>query len=231
MPRRPRFPLLALTLVAALAAGACHHGASGGAGNAAQQASTPEAIVQPGAPGQPSTVEASVPAFHDPAYTPEDVEFMQGMIHHHEQALQMVALIPTHTDNAQIRLLGEKIQLSQSDEIKLMKEWLTLRGQAVPMEMPDGTMTMGNTPMAPMPGMLTAAQMKALAAAHGKTFDALFLSGMIQHHGGALTMVKQLRTHAGSGLEPNVDNFLIMVVTDQQMEIDRMNGLLGRPTQ
>lgn len=222
--------LLAALPVALLGAAACSHApapASSSTG-AAPAAPVAQAVVQPGAPGQPSTVMSGskVPAFHDPDYTQADVDFMQGMIHHHMQALQMVALIPTHTQNLQLQQLGDKIDISQSDDIKAMKIWLTQRGQAVPV-MTQGVMTLNGKPMPPMSGMLTPAQMQALAAARGPAFDRLFLTGMIQHHTGALTMVAALRSHPGSGLEPNIADFATAVYTDQTMEITRMQGLLG----
>lgn len=196
------------------------------------QPPVPEAVVQPGAPGQPSHVIADrkVPAFHDADYTSADVEFMQGMIHHHTQALEMVALIPSHTHNREMQLLGDKIKINQTDEIKAMKAWLTQRGQAVPTNSMQG-MHMNGMVMGPMPGMLTPAQMQALAAAHGAAFDHLFLTGMIQHHTGALAMVADLRSHPGSGLEPNMADFATAVDTDQRMEIDRMKGMLGEAPQ
>jgi uncharacterized protein (DUF305 family) len=187
------------------------------------------AIVQPGAPGQASTVVAKVPAFHDNTYTDADVKFMQGMIHHHNQALLMVAMIRTHTSTPQLIAMGQKIQLSQSGEIQAMKEWLTVRKQSVPMIMPDGTV-MDHGDMGPMPGMLTPEQMKALDTARGARFDELFLTGMIQHHKGALKMVADLR-EAGGGKEPNIGDFLNEVDNDQRMEIVRMYGLLGRPVE
>lgn len=204
--------------------------ASGGAAAAQAAAPVAEAVVQPGAPGQDSKVlpAGEAPKFHDADYTAADVAFMQGMIHHHMQALQMVALIPSRTSNHELQLLGDKIQISQSDEIKAMTVWLTARGQAVPKHTPQGMMLNGK-PMGMMSGMLTPAQMNALAAAHGAVFDRLFLTGMIQHHTGALQMVADLRAQPGSGLEPNMADFATSVDTDQRMEIDRMNGLLGRP--
>jgi len=186
------------------------------------------AIVQPGAPGQASSVVSSVPAFHDNNYTDADVKFMQGMIHHHNQALLMAAMIPTHTHTAQLIALGKKIQISQSGEIQAMKDWLTDRHQQAPMIMADGSAMMGQMNMAAMPGMLTPEQMKALDEARGAEFDELFLTGMIQHHKGALTMVADLRA-AGGALEPNIADFTNRVDNDQRMEIVRMYGLLGRP--
>lgn len=188
--------------------------------------------MQPGAPGQASTVVASVPAFHDNNYTEEDVKFMQGMIHHHNQALLMAAMISAQTTTPELIAMGKKIQLSQSGEIQAMKEWLTSRKQAVPMIMGDGSVMMGtgHMDMPTMPGMLTPEQMKALGTARGARFDELFLTGMIQHHKGALKMVADLR-EAGGGKEPNIGDFLNEVDNDQRMEIVRMYGLLGRPVE
>lgn len=184
------------------------------------------AIVQPGAPGKASTVVTTVPTFNDNHFIEADVKFMQGMIHHHSQALVMVRMIATHTTSPELISMGQKIQLSQSGEIEAMTEWLTARKQTVPMMMADGTvMDHGD---APMPGMLTPAQMKALESARGAAFDELFLTGMIQHHKGALTMVAEVR-EAGGGKELNIGDFLNEVDNDQRMEIVRMYGLLGRP--
>ena len=169
-----------------------------------------------------------------PTYTQADVRFMQGMIGHHAQALAMVALIPTRTDRQDIRALGERIRVSQQDEIKLMKQWLLDRHQPIPstemshgmsgheMQMPG--MAMSDTLM---PGMLTPQQMTELAAAKGAQFDALFLKDMIQHHQGALTMVARLLGTTGSGQEPEVFRFAAEVDTDQRAEIARMGALLG----
>jgi len=141
----------------------------------------------------------------------------------------MVKMIATHTKTPELIAMGTKIQLSQSGEIEAMKEWLTVRKQSVPMLMADGTvMDHGDT--APMPGMLTPDQMKALDAARGAKFDELFLTGMIQHHKGALKMVVDVRA-AGGGKETNIGQFLNEVDNDQRMEIVRMYGLLGRPVE
>jgi uncharacterized protein (DUF305 family) len=228
--------ILALAVVAGLC-GACHS-AGTDANNANKQtapatapaAQAAPAIVQPGAPGQASTVVSQVPAFNDNNYTDADAKFMQGMMHHHNQALSMVAMISTHTSTVQVAELGQKIQISQSGEIQAMKDWLTDRHQEVPMIMPDGSAMMGKMDMGAMAGMLTPEQMKNLDAARGHQFDQLFLSGMIQHHKGALSMVADLRA-AGSGLEPNIADFINRVDNDQRMEIVRMYGLLGRPVE
>src|SRR5882672_5773458 len=166
----------------------------------AQQAdpATP-VVVQPGAPGQPTrTLPASTRATLPPR-SPADVRFMQGMIMHHAQAVEMTALIESHTQNNQLRLLGARISKSQSDEIEFMKRWLASRGEPLSMPMPEMPgMDMSSHPML-MPGMLTAKQMEALRKAKGKEFDQLFLTGMIQHHNGALIMVKDLFDTAGAG--------------------------------
>jgi hypothetical protein len=129
-----------------------------------------------------------------------DIEFMQGMIMHHSQAVEMTALIASHTENKGVRSLGAKISSSQSDEIRFMQRWLATRGQPTSMAMAGmpGMDTSGQS-MALMPGMLTPEQMDALRKAKGAEFDRLFLTGMIQHHGGALVMVKDLFDTAGAG--------------------------------
>ena len=219
-----------LAVIAALGMGACGSAPDAADGQAAGSGQPPApAIVQPGAPGQASTVVSSVPKFSDNNFTDDDVKFMQGMIHHHSQALVMVKMIATHTKSPELIAMGQKIQLSQSGEIESMKEWLTSRKKEVPMLMPDGTV-MDHGDMPSMPGMLTAEQMKALDAARGARFDELFLTGMIQHHKGALKMVADLR-EAGGGKELNIGDFLNEVDNDQRMEIVRMYGLLGRPVE
>ncbi len=222
--------LLIACLALAAAAGVCAacHRAGGDAADQPATTVAAQAIVQPGAPGQASTVISKVPAFHDNNYTDADVKFMQGMIHHHNQALLMAAMIPSHTETPELIAMGKKIQISQTGEIQAMKEWLTARHQELPMIMADGAAMMGTMDMAAMPGMLTPEQMKALDVARGGKFDELFLTGMIQHHKGALTMVADLRA-AGGARETNIGDFTNQVDNDQRMEIVRMNGLLGRP--
>jgi uncharacterized protein (DUF305 family) len=176
----------------------------------------------------------AAPAQSIPTYTQADVHFMQGMIGHHAQALAMVALISSRTDRPDIRALGERIRVSQQDEIKLMKQWLQDRNQQIPAEMSHGDgsgheMHMQGTAMSDtlMPGMLTPQQMTKLAAARGAQFDALFLKDMIQHHEGALTMVARLLGTTGSGQEPEVFRFAAEIDTDQRAEIARMSALLN----
>lgn len=222
--------ILRVALIAAVGLCACDRASDQTGQPATAGKAEAPAIVQPGAPGQASTVVSSVPKFDHTAYTDADVKFMQGMIHHHHQALLMVAMINTHTKTPELISMGQKIQLSQSSEIQAMKEWLAARKQPEPMLHADGSAMMGQMDMGPMPGMLTAEQMGALDAARGATFDELFLTGMIQHHKGALQMVADVRA-AGGGKETNIGDFLNEVDNDQRMEIVRMYGLLGRPVE
>jgi uncharacterized protein (DUF305 family) len=186
-------------------------------------------VVQPGAPGQPTkTLPSSTRALLPPTSS-ADVEFMQGMIMHHAQAVEMTALIPSHTTNQDVRLLGARISRSQSDEIKFMERWLRARGEPTSMSMPGmPDMDMSGRPMSLMPGMLTPAQMQALRAAHGAEFDRLFLTGMIQHHGGALTMVHDLFTHPGAGQVADLFTFVTDVDSGQRAEIRIMQSLLAK---
>jgi uncharacterized protein (DUF305 family) len=153
---------------------------------------------------------------------------MQDMIHHHAQAIEMVALLKAKSKRADLKLFGERIEVSQNDEIKMMKTWLTDRGAEVPMDHGHGQMMMGTAMMPPMPGMLTPAQMAALEKASGPEFDRLFLTGMIQHHEGALAMVEELLRTSGAGLESVIFDFITHVDADQRMEIGRMRQLLAR---
>jgi uncharacterized protein (DUF305 family) len=186
-------------------------------------------VVQPGAPGQPSkTLPASTKGTLPPR-SQADREFMQGMIMHHAQAVEMTALIASHTENKELRLLGARISSSQSDEIKFMKRWLAARGEALHMAMPGmPDMDRPGRAMALMPGMLTPEQMEALRKAKGAEFDRLFLTGMIQHHGGALTMVKDLFDTAGAGQDAELFNFATDVDSGQRAEIRIMQTMLEK---
>src|SRR5712692_251145 len=183
-------------------------------------------VVQPGAPGQPTrTLPPSTRATLPPR-SPADVQFMQGMIVHHAQAVEMTALIESHTQNTNLRLLGARISHSQSEEIKFMKRWLDARGEppSLPMQDMPG-MDMSKQPML-MPGMLTPKQMEALKKAKGAEFDQLFLIGMIQHHGGALIMVKDLFDTAGAGQDAELFNFTTDIDSGQRAEIRIMQNML-----
>lgn len=194
-------------------------------------------IVQPGAPGQSNKM--LTPATATGAKRPPskaDVDFMQGMIMHHNQAVTMTELLKTRTKDPEVRELGNKIDVSQTDEMRWMKQWLTDRGLPTdPMAGMDmGGMDMKDMPgmdmssmhMPAMPGMLTPAQMDALRKASGPEFDHLFLTGMIQHHTGALTMVKQLFANPGAGQDPQLFDFANDVDNTQQAEIDIMRHML-----
>lgn len=233
MVRRGRHPSLkpALFLFVILTAAALLSTAA-----RAQQRSANEApvIVQPGAPGQPTrTLPPDTHAKLAPL-SHADVEFMQGMIVHHQQAVEMTNMIPSHTSNPEVRLLGERINHSQADEIAFMKRWLAARGQPISAPMTkmagmsgmDGMAASDDVPL--MPGMLTRAQMQALRNARGPEFDRLFLSGMIQHHGGALTMVKDLFSAAGAGQDGEIFNFATDVDSGQRAEIRIMQSLLDK---
>ena len=183
-------------------------------------------IVQPGAPGQKTRVLPSTTKAKLPPVSPKDVEFMQGMIHHHSQAVEMTALIEARTENKEVRLLGARISQSQSDEMNFMKSWLIVRGEKTVMEMDDMDMSGHHHEML-MPGMLTKKQMDALKNAKGAEFDKLFLQGMIQHHKGALIMVEELFKTAGAGQDAELFNFATDVDSGQRAEIRIMQTLLG----
>jgi uncharacterized protein (DUF305 family) len=194
----------------------------------AQQSAPPgPVVVQPGAPGKPTrTLPPSTRATLPPP-SPADVQFMQGMIVHHAQAIEMTALIESRTDNKDLRSFGARIDRSQSDEIKFMKRWLAARGEPISPAMSHMPgMDMSSHSML-MPGMLTPKQMQALKKAKAAEFDRLFLTGMIQHHGGALKMVKDLFDTAGAGQDAELFNFTTDVDSGQRAEIRIMQTMLG----
>ena len=197
------------------------------------QQTSPPIVVQPGAPGKPTRTLPSTTRAKLPPASPADVQFMQGMIMHHAQAVEMTALMETHTENKDLRSLGARISRSQADEIKFMKRWLATRGHPIS-QMHDMShmehMNMSHESMALMPGMLTSKQMDALSKASGEEFDRLFLEGMIQHHGGALTMVKDLFDTAGAGQDAELFNFATDVDSGQRAEIRIMQSMLEKKT-
>ena len=180
-------------------------------------------IVQPGAPGTDSRAidVARATDLSQVQFNEADARFMQGMIGHHSQAVEMVALIPDRTDRQPMRLLGMRIDVSQSDEIDLMRTWLQDRG--LPPPDPHAHHLHGATLM---PGMLSAEEMERLGKAKGTEFDRLFLEGMIKHHQGALTMVEELFASPGAGQDSEIYAFASDVDADQRMEIDRMGAML-----
>jgi uncharacterized protein (DUF305 family) len=150
---------------------------------------------------------------------------MQGMIHHHAQAVVMAGWAPTHAASEAVKILAGRIDVGQRDEIAFMERWLKERHETPHDSMPGMTM-----PDTLMPGMLTPQQMQQLSAAKGAEFDRLFLTFMIQHHQGALTMVNQLFSSEGAAQEEYVFRFASDVSTDQTTEIDRMRSMLAAHT-
>lgn len=200
------------------------------AAGAAQAQDAP--LIQPGAPGQPSrTLEARDAArVADNRYSDDDVAFMQGMILHHQQAVEMAALVAERTNNATIVAIAGRIDASQADEIRFMRDWLIERGEAAPDPADPHAMHAMHgghgDHQAAMPGMATPEQMAALAAAAGTEFDRLFLELMIAHHAGAVTMVERLLARPGSAYEPALFQFVNDVNNEQQGEIRRMDAEL-----
>ena len=161
-------------------------------------------------------------------HTEADVHFISGMIGHHAQAIVMAQLAPTHGASQQVRTLAGRVINGQQDEIALMQQWLRDRGLPVPEPTRTGVkMTMGGTTHdMSMPGMLTEEQLQQLDKAQGKQFDELFLALMIQHHQGAVTMVKELFSTRGAGLDETVFKLASDVNVDQTTEIARMQKML-----
>jgi len=175
----------------------------------------------------PAIARASADSVRYP-YTEADIRFMSGMIHHHAQAIKMARWAPTHGASPAVVRLTERIVNAQTDEIALMSNWLSARRQPVPEPNPEGMkMTMGGGEhVMLMPGMLTEAQTKELDAARGEDFDRLFLTFMIQHHKGAVSMVKELFAARGAGQDETVFKFASDVEVDQTTEINRMFEML-----
>jgi uncharacterized protein (DUF305 family) len=197
-------------------------------------------IFNPGAPGAPSRVISATEAVElgRSSFTDDDVAFMQHMIVHHAQAVEMVELLQTRGVHPTVRRLGQRIALGQEAEMALMRGWLSDRGQ--PLEMPgmggghagmDHSAHAGHA-MPPsdrpvMAGMLSPTQMQTLAAANGPAFDRLFLEGMIRHHQGALDMVDALLAKPDAAEDTMLSDFTTSVVGDQSAEILRMQSLLS----
>jgi len=184
--------------------------------------STGTRILQPGAPGADTKTITTAQAtdLSKVGATEADIKFMQGMIGHHAQAVEMVELLNKNTTNPNMRRLGLRIKVSQDDEINMMRKWLADHGAAIP-----GPHS-HHEPGGFMPGMLTQEEMDTLAAAKDKEFDRLFLRGMIKHHGGAIQMVQDLFATPGAGQEGGIFAFASDVDSDQRMEIDRMGMML-----
>jgi uncharacterized protein (DUF305 family) len=191
-----------------------------------------------------AVVSASVCAFRaatsqaPPAkknYTDADVHFMAGMIGHHAQAIQMAGWAPSHGASSSVRVLCERIVVAQTDEIAMAQRWLKEHGEYVPPADPRGHIMQGMDQPMLMPGMLTPEQMAQLDSARGPDFDRLFLTFMIQHHQGAITMVQQLLAVPGAAQDGPIFRFSSDVNADQTTEINRMklmlDGLKGGSSQ
>jgi len=194
------------------------------AGCATPASDSESRIVRPGAPGQGSQVVTAADVGAPHPHTAADVRFMQDMVIHHIQAIEMSSLIRDRAASPDILLLGQRISVSQQDEIAIARRWLEDREEAVPdMHAAHDHGAMHHD----MPGMLSAAQMEQLAAASGREFDILFLAAMIQHHEGALTMVAELFDSPGAAQEDEVFQFASHVEADQRIEIARMHRMLN----
>ena len=192
--------------------------------SAAVLGADPVPIVQPGLPGAPArtlTAEEAVEVA-DTSYSPADVRFMQDMIPHHHQAVQMAGLAADRTNRSEVLDAAGRIDLAQRDEIEFMRTWLSERGERVP----DPSDHAGMHTDHRMAGMATAEEMAELGASEGTDFDRLFLRLMIAHHEGAVTMVEELLVRPGSAYDPVLFEFTTDVTNDQDAEIERMHALL-----
>jgi len=212
--------LLTAALLAVVAVAACRSGTPG----AARISSQPDPYGQ----GDAAAIARAKADSARYPYTEADVHFMSGMIGHHAQAIAMAGWAPTHGASESVRTLAERIINAQRDEITIMQQWLRDRQQSVPEASPKGVkMVMnGEEHVMLMPGMLTEDQMKQLDQATGKEFDRLFLTFMIQHHQGAVSMVKDLFNTYGAGQDVTVFKLASDVNVDQTTEIARMQRML-----
>ncbi|MFQ5527436.1 MAG: DUF305 domain-containing protein [Thermoanaerobaculia bacterium] len=181
-------------------------------------------IIQPGAPGEPARELSADEAIEiaDTSYSPADALFMQDMIPHHHQAVEMSALVADRTNRPELVDVAGRIDASQKDEIEFMQRWLAERGERVP----DPTAYEAMHTAHSMAGMATPEQMAELAASEGTAFDRLFLKLMITHHDGAVKMVEELLEQPGSAYDPVLFEFTTDITNDQNAEIERMNALL-----
>ena len=181
-------------------------------------------IIQPGAPGLPGRVISAEEASNLASiqYSVGDVMFLQGMISHHAQAMEMSVLVESRTNREGLELLAQRISLSQEDEISMMQGWLQDRGLGVP------TLVVHHADdYELMPGMLTDEEMAELEAAEGAEFNTMFLEFMIEHHLGAIEMVENLLDQQGAAQDPILYAFTSDVTSDQGSEIERMDAMLA----
>ena len=220
-PISQRTPTALLALAAIVTVAAC----SSASRQTTQSSRPPNPVVMK---GDSAAIANAKPDKSRYEATEADVNFMSGMIHHHSQAIVMAKLAPTHGASSSIQTLAGRIINAQTDEINLMSQWLREHNQPVPTPNPKGmTMKMGGEEhVMLMPGMLTEEQMKQLDAARGPEFDKTFLTLMMQHHNGAVSMVKELFATYGAGLDETVFKLASDVNTDQTTEIARMQRML-----
>lgn len=221
---RPHTRWIIAHLAVALVAVACSSATRG----AAQTSPSPSSQAVDGSPADLAGVaKARADSARHP-YTEADIHFMSGMIHHHAQAIVMARWAPTHGASPSVRTLAARIINAQQDEIRTMQQWLRDRLQPVPEATPTGMKMMMNGVEHEMlmPGMLTEAQMKQLDQARGAEFDRLFLTFMIQHHRGAVSMVKELFESYGAAQDETVFKLASDVNADQTTEIARMQRML-----
>ncbi len=190
----------------------------------ASTASAEAPIVQPGAPGEGAKTLDAEQAINiaNTTYSPHDVRFMQDMIPHHHQAIEMAALVEARTNLPEVLDAAGRINASQADEIEFMQGWLRERGQTAPDPTAHHAMHMDHE----MAGMASPEEMQALADAQSTDFDRLFLSLMIAHHEGAVTMVEELLKQPGSAYDPVLFEFANDITNDQKAEIERMSAIL-----
>lgn len=234
----------ALPLLAAPGAGAEEPGVIPQAAFSGDTVTARAVVVQPGAPGEGSRTlpRGGDWAARDLPHTVDDVEFMQLMILHHAQALEMTALVPERAQREEVRTLARRIEASQVDEIAMMQRWLELRDEEAPRiqlreaeadyqgahhhDVHEHGQRHHAGAHAGMHGMLTPEQMEELAEASGAQFDRLFLEFMIHHHEGAIFMVRDLFRSPAGGQDGEVFRLASHVESDQKMEIDRMRRML-----
>ncbi len=178
-------------------------------------------IILPGAPGEKSTLidPKAATDIAITSYVEADVDFLKGMIVHHQQAIIMSNMADKRTNNPTIIDLANRIDASQEDEINFMESWLELRDENTSFNHAEHHMHMG------MAGMASAKELKELKNSESTVFDKLFLRLMISHHDGALKMVKDLKEFPGTAYDPILNEFISDLVNDQSVEIERMNGI------
>ena len=222
----PRLPMIAVKLVLPAALVVALGGCGADQDSAARSSSDGPKVIQPGGPGEPATTGSSDAVDRSDEWNHTDVAFMQMMIPHHAQALEMSELAHKYARDKRVRSLAERIRGAQAPEIQAMSAWLEERNMQVPRAGDDPRKfdhsQHGHNPMM---GMMTAAQMKQLAAARGRAFDRLFLQGMIRHHAGAVDMAEDA---AQDGTDIIVSEVTADVSSTQTAEISRMQDLLAR---